>query len=221
MTNTALFIPIAVSAISVLALTFVDRFYLAHPSQTPVWRYILKPLAAAAFIALALNCGAFDSDYGQWVLVALGFCMLGDVCLMFKNDRSFLSGLTAFLLGHLFFVVAFLKVAPAFQDYFLISLLLLIVPALSLRWLFPHIPSPMKTPVLCYILVITAMLMTAFITFPEPGGSWRFFGALGFAISDLAVARQQFVKASITNGTWGTPLYFGSQMLLAWSCVFF
>ena len=45
-------------------------------------------------------------------------------------------------------------------------------------------------------------------------------GAWGFAISDLAVARRQFVKRSIVNGLWGTPLYFGSQLLLAASLAF-
>ena len=34
-------------------------------------------------------------------------------------------------------------------------------------------------------------------------------------LSDLAVARQQFVQPSRWNGLWGTPLYFLSQMVLA------
>ena len=40
-------------------------------------------------------------------------------------------------------------------------------------------------------------------------------GAWGFALSDIAVARQQFVKPARSNGLWGTPLYFLSQMLIA------
>ena len=36
-----------------------------------------------------------------------------------------------------------------------------------------------------------------------------------FALSDLAVARNQFVAPGPANGLWGTPLYFVSQLLLA------
>jgi hypothetical protein len=50
--------------------------------------------------------------------------------------------------------------------------------------------------------------------------SGRFSGAWGFAVSDLAVARQQFVQTSQLNGLWGTPLYFLSQMLLAASLIY-
>jgi hypothetical protein len=31
------------------------------------------------------------------------------------------------------------------------------------------------------------------------------------------VARDQFVAPGYKNRLWGLPLYFGSQMLLAWS----
>ena len=40
-------------------------------------------------------------------------------------------------------------------------------------------------------------------------------GALAFAISDLAVARERFVTPSFVNGAWGLPLYFAAQLTLA------
>ena len=50
-----------------------------------------------------------------------------------------------------------------------------------------------------------------------PCGVLVLAGAWGFAISDLAVARDQFVTPGYQNRLWGLPLYFGSQMLLAYS----
>ena len=47
------------------------------------------------------------------------------------------------------------------------------------------------------------------------GDAWLLVGAIGFYLSDLAVARQRFVHESLTNRPWGLPLYFGSQLLLA------
>jgi uncharacterized membrane protein YhhN len=40
-------------------------------------------------------------------------------------------------------------------------------------------------------------------------------GAVAFYLSDLAVARERFVVSSRWNPTWGLPLYYGGQLLLA------
>jgi hypothetical protein len=42
-------------------------------------------------------------------------------------------------------------------------------------------------------------------------------GALGFMASDLSVAQARFVAPGFRHTAWGLPLYFGSQLLLAWS----
>jgi len=44
-----------------------------------------------------------------------------------------------------------------------------------------------------------------------------FVGAFAFYLSDLAVARQRFVAKSFWNKAWGLPLYFGAQLILAWT----
>ena len=54
----------------------------------------------------------------------------------------------------------------------------------------------------------------------QPGSQFIIGGAWAFAISDLAVARRQFLQPSRWNGVWGTPLYFLSQMVLAPSVAF-
>ena len=40
-------------------------------------------------------------------------------------------------------------------------------------------------------------------------------GSVGFAASDLAVAKDRFVTPGIANRRWGRPLYFASQFLIA------
>lgn len=220
LTDPAVLLPLVLSFTSVFALTISDWRHQHTLEKTPWLRYIFKPLAASAFLWLAVNVGAMDSNYGQWILAALILCAIGDLCLMFKTDAFFLSGLGAFLTGHLLFAVAFWQLFNGFEPSSYLTFLLFIMPIISLRWLMPNVGNDMKIPVIMYISVITAMLIFAGLTFDTSGGLLRFAGALGFAISDLAVARQQFVKSSPINGLWGTPLYFFSQMLLAYSCVF-
>ena len=178
-------------------------------------RYLCKPVAAAAFILLALAVGALDTTFGQWMLAALALCLVGDLCLMPDSDKTFLAGLGAFLLGHLLFGVAFLQL-PLSTTGLLVSLPLVLLLLLVVRpWLLPSVPADMKGAVIAYVVVIGGMLLCAGATAGNPGAVAIIIGAWGFAISDLAVARQQFVKPSKWNGLWGTPLYFAAQMVLA------
>jgi uncharacterized membrane protein YhhN len=196
---------------AVIALVWSD-FHQLRPG-----RYLFKPLAAAAFIWLALAVDATGSGYGRWLLGGLLCCMAGDLLLMAENQRCFLAGLVAFLCGHLLYAGAFLHLPSSVSGLAITSLPVLVLLVGSSRWLLPHLDGNMKLPVLAYIVVISAMLLCAGLAAGQPGAVLIIGGAWGFAISDLSVARQQFVHANRVNKTWGTPLYFLSQMLLAGS----
>ena len=183
-------------------------------------RYLFKPLAALGFLWLAWLLRPADSVYACWLLAGLVLCALGDLLLMFEAERSFLAGLVAFLCGHLLYIVAFLQINSTVAGMGISLLPVAILVAGSLRWLLPHLQGPMRIAVPAYILVIAAMLVAAGGAVGRHGAVLILAGAWGFAISDLAVARRQFVKRSIVNGLWGTPLYFGSQLLLAASLAF-
>ena len=178
-------------------------------------RYLFKPLAALAFVWLALALGALESTYGGWLLAGLLCCMLGDLLLMPDSERCFLGGLVAFLCGHLLYAVAFWQLPHSLTGVAATALPALVLLVFVGRWLLPRVPAQMKIPVTLYTLVITGMLLCAGLTAAQPAALLIIGGAWGFAVSDLAVARRQFVQPSRWNGLWGTPLYFFSQMLLA------
>lgn len=204
--------PAVMSFLAVLALVLCD-FY-----QIRSGRYIFKPIAAAAFVWLAVSLDATSTSYGNWLLAALIFCMIGDLFLMPDDERSFLAGLTAFLCGHLLFAVAFLQLPANPVGMAVSSLPALVMLVVVLRWLTPHVNKEMKLPVTLYIIVITSMLLCAGLTVGQPAALLIIAGAWGFAGSDLAVARRQFIQpTSRLDGVWGTPLYFLSQMVLACS----
>ncbi len=204
--------PAVMSFLAVLALVLCD-FH-----QIRSGRYIFKPIAAAAFVWLAVSLDATSTSYGNWLLAALIFCMIGDLFLMPDDERSFLAGLTAFLCGHLLFAVAFLQLPANPVGMAVSSLPALVMLVVVLRWLTPHVNKEMKLPVTLYIIVITSMLLCAGLTVGQPAALLIIAGAWGFAGSDLAVARRQFIQpTSRLDGVWGTPLYFLSQMVLACS----
>lgn len=201
--------PAVLSIVAVTALVVCDYRGLR------AGRYVFKPLAALAFLWLALSLGATQTVYGQWLLAALVLCMVGDVSLMFDSDPAFLCGLSAFLCGHLLFAVAFTQLPANLTGLLVSAAPCALLLAGVAWWLRPHVPQQMRIPVALYVLVITGMLLCAGLTAGHPAAGLVIAGAWGFAVSDLAVARRQFVNPSPANGLWGTPLYFGSQMVLA------
>ncbi len=84
-----------------------------------------------------------------------------------------------------------------------------------LRWLWPSVKGPMRGPVAAYVVVITGMVALAAGTARRGGAGWLLVGAVMFYISDLFVARQQFVKRELRNRALGLPLYYAAQLVLA------
>lgn len=199
----------------VLAACAVTGLVIADIRDWRPGRYLCKPLAACAFIWLALALGATNTSYGSWLLAGLLLCLLGDLLLMPDSEACFLGGLVAFLCGHLLYAVAFLHLPWKFNGLALSTVPVALLAVLTLRWLRPHLDGRMRPAVYAYFLVICVMLLCAGNTLGSSAAPVIIAGAWGFAFSDLAVARRQFVSPGWINGLWGTPLYFGSQLLLA------
>lgn len=183
------------------------------------WRpgvWLAKPLAAAGFVAAALALGALDSGYGRWILAGLVLSWWGDVLLIPRDSpASFRAGLASFLLGHVAYAVAFAVRGFDAGAAAIAAAAVVVTGGLAHRYLRPHLPGGMRVPVLAYLLVISTMVVCAGGTFGRAGGAAILVGALAFYASDLAVARQRFVKQGFVNKAWGLPLYFTAQLLLA------
>jgi uncharacterized membrane protein YhhN len=88
---------------------------------------------------------------------------------------------------------------------------------LAYRWLSPHLSSAFRWPVLAYIGVISLMVALAVASVVGGAPTVLGIGALGFALSDLSVARDRFVSAGFINAVWGLPAYFLSQLAIAYA----
>jgi uncharacterized membrane protein YhhN len=181
-------------------------------------RYVLKPLASVGFLATAIVAGAFrgEGTYGLWIFAGLVLSFWGDVFLMADDrPRVFLAGLGSFLLGHLAYVVAFVSygVDPTFSGG--MALALVPVAIVVWRWLRPHLSGDMVAPVLAYVVVISMMVALATGAWGSGGSLLMPVGATLFWVSDIAVARRQFVDPSPGSTAWGLPLYYVGQLVLA------
>lgn len=209
------FLIIALAVLLLTALLYFEK-QVNRKAGLPI-----KTLLSCLFIITALLQPHPQAGYFYILLIGLIFCLGGDVCLALPQERMFLYGLISFLLGHVFYIIAFFYVAHLNQWTWLVSALCVVLSGGIYFWLRPHLGS-MNVPVLCYVIVITLMVIGAWSVFGSEHLAWDarlmvFVGALGFYLSDVFVARNRFMKPEFLNRFMGLPLYYGGQFLLAFS----
>lgn len=209
--------PTTALTLTLACVACVAGLLLADRAGSGWGRAVMKLGASSCFVGLALALGATGSGYGQAVLAALLLGWLGDALLLSHRPQAFMAGLGAFLLSHLCFAAAFLGGAVSGGAMAVATLGALAFGAVVLRWLGPHVPANFRWPVRAYVVVILAMCIAA-AGHASASGRWAVLvGALLFAASDLAVARDRFVQPGFVNRLWGWPTYFAAQLLLAGS----
>ena len=207
---------IVLSAAGLLAaLLYCERRELFEP------KLAVKSVLSSLFIFIAVIQSHPILPFYRLLLIAMIFCLGGDVFLALRGEKMFLYGLVSFLLGHLFYAGAFFYAAGLNRwTIFGLAISLLAGGGVFL-WLRAHLGA-MKIPVMLYILVISGMVTGAGSLMAadelELSGRWlAFVGALNFYISDVFVARQRFLKTGFVNRFIGLPLYYSGQFLLAFS----
>jgi uncharacterized membrane protein YhhN len=177
---------------------------------------VAKAVASSAFVAAALVAGATATTYGRVLLVAFAFSWLGDLLLLSSESKAFLAGLGAFLLAHVAFAVAFVVWGVNWRAVAGAAPVLAVVAVLIGSWLLPHVSAGMRIPVIAYMTALCTMVTLA------AGAAWssdeaRFLlpAAVAFFISDISVARGQFVSPGLSNQVWGLPLYYAAQLAFA------
>ncbi|RZL91035.1 MAG: lysoplasmalogenase [Variovorax sp.] len=159
----------------------------------PWLHYIAKPLTTLLVAAMVWRGPAVAKTYRRAILTGLVLSTAGDVFLMLPGDR-FVFGLASFLLAHCAYLVALtrrarlLAVAWPFAAYAAVAGMVLAV-------LWPHLPVPLRGPVIAYVVVLTAMAAQA-------AAAWRLHrdratalaavGRLFFVASDAMLAINRF-----------------------------
>lgn len=149
----------------------------------------------------------------QWfILVGLFFCMLGDGLLHY-----FVVGLSAFLVGHLFYTASFLRRWRFSRARIAFLLPLVLYGAFMaqklVRALVEDDNNGLIIPVLLYLVVILSMAFSAMMT----GNRRIIAGSLLFVVSDSILSWNMFVSDVAHSGVLIMSTYYAAQTLLACS----
>ncbi|HET6613385.1 MAG TPA: lysoplasmalogenase [Kofleriaceae bacterium] len=204
-------------ALSVACAVLVGGLVACEAAGSERGKRMTKPAASVMFVAVAVAGGALASDYGLWILIGLVLGAAGDVALLGSSRARFLLGLTLFLVGHIAYVIAFAATAPPKTWLAPISIVPIVAVAAILASLWRYLGS-MCLPVIAYVVTIAVMLVAAIAASGNgQRGLLGVCGAVLFAASDVAVARDRFISPAVINRAWGLPAYYAGQLLMAWS----
>lgn len=186
-----------------------------QPTRTHI--YIFKPITTILIILLAVQgSGDVSALYKGLILAGLLFCLGGDVLLMLP-PRYFIAGLASFLIGHLFYIIAFVTDVGFVWSWWGLPLL---VYAGFIYWLLHAYLGKMRIPVIFYITTISVMAWQALGRWSIAPGSSVLLAAVGasfFVVSDSVLSynlfRQKFSAARIIVLT----TYWVAQWFIAMS----
>jgi alkenylglycerophosphocholine/alkenylglycerophosphoethanolamine hydrolase len=185
--------------------------YLVAGEALGPWAPLLKAVPVGVLAALVFRAGG----QGERRLCAAGLAVssVADAVIEF----SFIGGLGAFLVAHLFYIAAFTRVERRARVLRLLPVAMW--AALALPPLVGH-AGPLRLPVLAYGLVIFTMIWRA--AAPVRTISWNaatlgLLGAILFGISDTLLGYTRFVEPVPASRPLVLGAYWFGQALIALS----
>lgn len=182
------------------------------------------------------------SRYAVTMLVGLCFGWVGDYFLHAKPSNAyFVTGFLSFLIGHICYIVAFVKATPVLAPgykLFNATELLIIAGVVTVLMIIGEIikvkysPSFIKVGVVIYLLAINSMLVRAAVLgyfYFKTGGEYGVaallllgLGAAAFLLSDISLGIIIFggQKKNYPLKIFNIFTYFWGQIMLASSILF-
>ncbi|CAN5669356.1 lysoplasmalogenase [soil metagenome] len=180
-------------------------------------RYVAKPATLVALIGVAVTVDpTVSSTIRTLMVVGLVLSLAGDVFLML-DEKWFVAGLASFLLGHVAYVVA-LQLAPTSLVFTLLGLAVVAVCIATFgRRIVQGVATgdqrDMVPPVIAYLVVISAMVVSAFGT----RAPWAIVGAGLFYASDATLAWNRFLdERRFGHIAVMVTYHLGQAGLVAW-----
>lgn len=177
------------TALTLSTLDWVAVAYRSRPME-----YVCKPAAAVAFLLAAWALDPVDDGARTWLVIALMFCVAGDVFLMLPRD-AFLAGLGSFAVAQVLFTASFAVREPT-ATRVVVGLVVVAIGAAILARRFVMAlrrsgAGSMVPAILVYVTVISIMVVSAIAS----GSPTAIVGAVLFMISDSLIAEERFVSA--------------------------
>ena len=213
MNSTRIFFVIFI-LISIIHVAFI---IFKKEKMRRISKCLVVPLLLAVYVAGGGSRFIFP-------VIALILGWIGDVLLInIAKSINFKLGLAAFLLGHIFYIIAFVQLLGFFGSggtggkLNIPSLLIFVPPAAVLGAVVFRLIKPTKEmyiPVIVYMIVLLAMSLLGFQVFLFSGGTAGLLvlsGCFNFMVSDTMLAYYTFRKLKLTGAVLIMVFYIAAQ----------
>lgn len=182
-------------------------------------RTILKTASVAILAVISILSGA-----PIWLSLALFACALGDYYISLADETAFLKGVSAFAIGHLFYIILFitdpLSNLSQITDPPQMAMLslLIFVSVIMLIWVWQG-AGELRYAIAGYTVIITVMgIMAASLPWQENYNT-VILGVILFILSDLVLSAELFILSKEGGPRIFTPMivwafYWFAQILI-------
>lgn len=173
---------------------------------------IIKIIPLLCFLLyIFLLPSTVSTPFKNWLTLGLFFCMIGDATL-----HWFMIGLSFFLLGHICYIVAFLKLKEVSPSK-IAMLTLLLYGIIMAAWIVGNVFRSGNIVLSIAVIVYIAVIMTMVWAALQTKQIMIIMGAILFLISDSILALNMFVT-SIDHSTLLIMMtYYSAQFLFTLS----
>ena len=189
----------------------------AKTNHSTIQLLIFKLLTIGLIISFAVIFRYNHDFYFFTIISGLFFSLIGDIFLIFPK-KHFLRGLISFLIGHIFYIVAFSSERTVILASWIP--LPLILYGLAIFYILRSHLGKMLLPVLIYMIIILVMAWQAWerwLWFQNRMALCAAVGAVLFLISDSLLAINRFKRSFKMAEVLILSTYFSAQWLIALS----
>lgn len=227
--------PVIITLLCLLTLTSAVCTVIFRRKGRSFDGMLFKFLASFGFMSVAFVGFCYNNDANPYyfclVIFGLMFGLGGDILLGLKEiapkfrSRLILMGTGAFLVGHIFFLAAFIYLGGFRWIPLVLSVIVAVIAAILLKSLHFKVDNKMLAIlVLYYALLWFKALLSVFtyVATKDPAFIISSVGCFLFIVSDTCLAFVYFtpVKAKNKLVTLELSTYYPAQILLALSVAF-
>lgn len=187
------------------------------------WRTVRKATKPLLMLSLLIFYLLAAPAVSLATALAIGFGLLGDIALQIpqkpQQQWGFLCGLAFFLIGHICYIISFIRKIPAWPPLWMLLLpgmILFLIGAAAFLSLWKGLGA-MRVPAAVYMLVILTMAYFTLIhgyTVHSLAGYGAMLGGILFVTSDYLLARDGFCRRIPHASFWIMLTYIAAQCLL-------
>ncbi|MDD4311118.1 MAG: lysoplasmalogenase [Eubacteriales bacterium] len=185
-----------------------------------VSKCLLMPLLAACYLLFAREPSAY-------VIAAILFGFAGDLILLFRPRHwAFPAGIFAFAVGHVFYIVSFIRrfsVTPQWYVLALMGAVVIACAATLMRYLWKGMPGKLCPPSFIYMLIISTMVCCSILFSFYSVSAHRWLAAVGgllFAFSDTTLSIDAFHHPIRHRSILVMSTYIAAQVLIVSALAF-